>query len=88
VRYFTLTVGPRMGTIGPTEILVVLVVAFILVQPKDLLHFVRRIGKAYQQMKSMRDEFVRGLRDVEDEVRRATGDVSGGGEPGARRKQE
>jgi hypothetical protein len=39
-------------------------------------------------MKSMRDEFVRGLRDVEDEVRRATGDVSGGGEPGARRKQE
>jgi Sec-independent protein translocase protein TatA len=58
-----------MGSIGLAEILVVLVVAFVLVQPKDLLHFVRRVGKAYQQMKSMRDDFVR---DVGDAVRGAT----------------
>jgi Sec-independent protein translocase protein TatA len=83
-----------MGRIGLTEILVVLVVAFILVQPKDLLHWVRRLGKAYQQMKSMRDEFVRGFQDIKDEVRKAAGDAAagggpatGGGEPGDRRKQ-
>jgi len=88
VRYFTPTFATHMGRIGLTEILVVLIAAFILVQPKDLLHLVRRLGTAYQQMKSMRDEFVHGLQDVKDEVLKATGDAAaGGGEPGARRKK-
>jgi Sec-independent protein translocase protein TatA len=57
-----------MGRIGLTEIVIIAVLAFIFIQPKDLFHFVRRMGKAWQQMKSMRDEFVQGLRDVEAEV--------------------
>ncbi len=77
-----------MGRIGLTEILVVLVLAFVLVQPKDLLHFVRRLGKAYQQMKSMRDEFVRGFQGFQDEVRKAARDAGDGStDPEARRKR-
>jgi Sec-independent protein translocase protein TatA len=76
-----------MGSIGLAEIAVVLIVAFILVQPKDLLHFVRRLGKAYQQMKGMRDEFVRGLQDVQDVVRKAAEDAATGPvDPEDRRK--
>jgi Sec-independent protein translocase protein TatA len=60
-----------MGRIGLSEILIILAIAFIFIQPKDLLHFVRRLGKAYQQMKSMRDEFVESLREVKEEMNKA-----------------
>ena len=53
-----------MFRIGLPEILVILVVVVIFVNPKEFPGFFRKVGKFVQQMRDMRDAFKSSLDEV------------------------
>ncbi len=56
-----------MGRIGLAEICIVLLVAFLFIPPKDFLQFIRKLADAYRQMKSLRNDFMKDIRDIQKE---------------------
>ena len=54
------------------EILVVLIVAVVLINPKDLPAVFRRVGRVYGQLRALNHSLTRTMRDLDREV---------GGEP-------
>ena len=60
-----------MFRIGLPEILIVLAVVVILVKPKDLPGFFRKVGRGVRQLRGMRQDFTRSVREMQDELDRA-----------------
>ena len=60
-----------MFRIGLPEILIVLAVVVILVKPKDLPGFFRKVGRGVRQLRGLREEFTRSVREMQDDLDRA-----------------
>jgi Tat protein translocase TatB subunit len=58
----------RLFRIGLPEILIIIVVVIVFVNPKQLPGFFRKAGKFVQQMKEMRDSFKRSLEEVKNQI--------------------
>jgi Tat protein translocase TatB subunit len=61
--------------IGLPEIIVILVVVLIFVNPKEFPGIFRKLGKFVQQMKNMRDAFKRSLDEVKATINTAMSEV-------------
>ncbi len=59
-----------MFGVGPWEIVVIVIVALIFVRPSDLPALLRKAGKFFAELRSLRDEVTRSLSEVEREVER------------------
>jgi Sec-independent protein translocase protein TatA len=57
--------------IGLPEILIVLAVVVILVKPKDLPGFFRKVGRGVRQLRGLREEFTQSVREMRDDLDRA-----------------
>jgi sec-independent protein translocase protein TatB len=57
--------------VGLPEILIVLAVVVILVKPKDLPGFFRKVGRGVRQLRGLREEFTRSVREMQDDLDRA-----------------
>jgi len=60
--------------IGLPEILIVLAVVVILVKPKDLPGFFRKVGRGVRQLRGLREEFTQSVREMRDDLDRAAPD--------------
>lgn len=60
-----------MFGIGLAEILVIVLVAIVFVNPRDLPRLVRRVGRLMRQLRSLRDSSMQYLRKIEREVEEA-----------------
>jgi sec-independent protein translocase protein TatB len=54
--------------IGPWELVVIVIVALIFIRPSDLPAVLRKIGKFFAELRSLRDEVTRSLSEVEREI--------------------
>lgn len=66
-----------MFGIGLWEILAILVVAVVLIRPRDLPGVLRRVGRAYGRLVSFRESALARARELESEIRRH-GQAGGG----------
>jgi Sec-independent protein translocase protein TatA len=57
-----------MFGLGFVEILVILLVAIVFINPKDLPKLFRRLGRLLQQLRDIRDSSVRYMRRIEHEI--------------------
>jgi Tat protein translocase TatB subunit len=57
-----------MFGLGFVEILIILLVAIVFINPKDLPKLFRRIGRLVQQLRDIRDSSVRYMRRIEREI--------------------
>jgi sec-independent protein translocase protein TatB len=57
-----------MFNIGLPEMLVIVFVVVLFVDPKQLPGLFRNIGKGVQQIRRMREEFTRSMRDVQNDL--------------------
>ena len=55
-----------MFGIGIPEILIIALVAIIFLNPKDLPCLFRNLGKSYQQVKRMREDFMKEVTDIKN----------------------
>jgi len=55
-----------MFGIGIPEILIIALVAIIFLNPKDLPGLFRNLGKSYQQVKRMREDFMKEVTDIKN----------------------
>ena len=60
-----------MFGLGFTEILVILVVAFIFLRPKDIPRLFSKLGKIYGQFNRQLSAAKKIMAEIEDELRRA-----------------
>jgi Tat protein translocase TatB subunit len=60
-----------MFGIGFAEILIILLVFIVLVNPKDLPRLFRWLGRLVRQLRELKDSSVRYLRKVEREIEKA-----------------
>jgi Sec-independent protein translocase protein TatA len=60
--------GGFMFGIGLSELLVIAVLFLIIVNPKEIPGIFRKIGKTYQGMRKMREEFLRNLEEGDREA--------------------
>lgn len=51
--------------IGTDELILILAIAFLVVGPGDLAKIVRRLGKVYGQLSSLKNSFVKALDEEE-----------------------
>ena len=61
-----------MFDIGGMELFIVMVLALVVVGPKELPRLLRSIGQIVGKARRMADEFRRGLDDLADEVKKET----------------
>ena len=59
-----------MFGIGIAEILVVLVLVLVLINPKDLPKIARKLGSLYRKFRDVRDKVNQEVREVEREIRK------------------
>ncbi len=59
-----------MFGIGPWEIVVIAIVALIFIKPSDLPAVLRKVGRFFAELRSLRDDVTRSLSEVEREVER------------------
>jgi Sec-independent protein translocase protein TatA len=57
-----------MFGLGFVEILIILLVAIVFINPKDLPKLFRRLGRLVQQLRDIRDSSVRYMRRIEREI--------------------
>jgi Sec-independent protein translocase protein TatA len=57
-----------MFNIGLPEILIIAFVAVIFIDPKQLPGLFRNLGKGVQQMKRMREDFTKGIQEVQNDL--------------------
>lgn len=57
-----------MFGLGFVEILVILLVAIVFINPKDLPKLFRRLGRLVRQLRDIRDSSVRYMRRIEREI--------------------
>ena len=57
-----------MFNIGLPELLVIVLVVVVFLNPRELPGFFRKLGRGVQQIKHMREEFTRSLRDVQEDL--------------------
>ena len=57
-----------MFGIGPWEIVVIVIVALIFVRPRDLPVILRKAGRFFAELRSLRDDVTRSLADVERDI--------------------
>jgi Sec-independent protein translocase protein TatA len=60
--------------IGLPELVIIILVVLVLVNPKDLPALARRLGALVRKLRDLRDGFARTLREAEREI---TGDAAG-----------
>ena len=65
-------VGGQVFGIGLPELIIIVLVALVLLKPKDLPAQARRLGSLVRRLKGLRDQFARTIHDAEREV---VGDV-------------
>jgi len=59
-----------MFGIGLTEILVILILIFVLINPKDLPKIAKKLGDLYRRFLDVRDRINKEVKDVEKEIRK------------------
>ncbi len=59
-----------MFGIGPWELVIIAIVALIFIRPSDLPALLRKLGRFFAELRSLRDEVTRSLSEVEREVER------------------
>jgi Sec-independent protein translocase protein TatA len=52
--------------IGIPEILIIALVAIVFINPKDLPGLFRNLGKGYQQIRRMREDFMKGVKNIKE----------------------
>ena len=57
-----------MFNVGLPEIVIIILVVVVFVNPKELPGFFRKIGKFVQQMKEMRETFIRSVEEIKNQV--------------------
>ena len=57
-----------MFGLGFVEILIILLVAIVFINPKDLPKLFRRLGRLVRQLRDIRDSSVRYMRRIEREI--------------------
>ncbi len=55
--------GPRVFGIGLPELLLIVVVVLIFINPKDMPSFFKKAGKIVREMRRMREGFLKSLED-------------------------
>ena len=57
-----------MFGLGFVEILIIMLVAIVFINPKDLPKLFRRLGRLVQQLRDLRDSSVRYMRKIEKQI--------------------
>ena len=72
-----------MGSFGLSEILLILIIAFLILGPDKLPQFLRSIGKAFGEISSIKKELEKTVVDATDSVNEAASNH----DPGEKKKQ-
>ena len=64
-----------MFNVGLPEILIIILVVVVFVNPKEFPGFFRKVGKFVQQMKDMRETFTRSVEEIKNQIN--TADTTG-----------
>ena len=57
-----------MFNIGLPELMIIVLVVIVFISPKELPGFLRKLGRGVQQIRHMREQFTRSMREIQDDL--------------------
>ena len=57
-----------MFNIGLPELMIIVLVVIVFISPKELPGFLRKLGRGVQQIRHMREQFARSMREIQDDL--------------------